>query len=43
MVERIDIERTLDRIAVGGARFRFQSLVVVLGKLRSPSACADGR
>ena len=40
MVERIDIERALDRLASDEGGFRFQSLAVVLGKLRWPELMA---
>jgi hypothetical protein len=43
MVERIDIERALDRIASDEVGFRFQSLAVVLAKLRWPELIACER
>ena len=43
MVERIDIERALDKIAGDEAGFKFQSLAVVLAKLRWPELIASER
>jgi hypothetical protein len=43
MVERIDIERALDKIASDEGGFRFQSLAVVLAKLRWPELFASER
>jgi hypothetical protein len=43
MVERIDIERALDRIVADEAGFRFQGLAVVLAKLRWPELIASER
>lgn len=43
MVERIDIERALDKIASDEAGFRLQSLAVVLAKLRWPELIACER
>ncbi len=43
MVERIDIERALDKLAADEAGFRFQSLAVVLAKLRWTDLIASER
>jgi hypothetical protein len=43
MVERIDIERALDRIAADEAGFRLQSLAVVLAELCWPELIASER
>jgi hypothetical protein len=43
MVERIDIERGLDKLASDEAGFAFQSLAVVLAKLRWPEFIASER
>jgi hypothetical protein len=43
MVQRIDIERALDKIASDEGGFRFQSLAVVLAKLRWPELIACER
>jgi hypothetical protein len=40
MVERIDIERGLDKIAPDEAGYRFQSVGVALAKLRWPEPIA---
>ena len=43
MVERIDIERALDKLAGDESGFKFQSLAVVLAKLRWPELIACER
>jgi hypothetical protein len=43
MVERIDIERALDRLTGDESGFKFQSLAVVLAKLRWPELIACER
>jgi hypothetical protein len=42
-VERIDIERALDKLAGDEAGFTFQSLAVVLAKIRWPELIACER
>src|SRR5579872_5348436 len=43
MVERIDIERALDKLTGDESGFKFQSLAVVLAKLRWPELLACER
>src|ERR1700728_869998 len=43
MVERIEIERALDKLAGDESGFKFQSLAVVLAKLRWPELIACER
>jgi hypothetical protein len=43
MAERIDIERSLDKLAGDEAGFKFQNLAVVLAKLRWPELIACER